>query len=207
VRKISKHSRIIIFNIMENIEMLKKLVIGFIALAAIGLFLFMQQPDDKSGKSVDAMSKTDSPLLSKLNELPPAPDFKLPDMDGEIHSLASYKGKPIIINFWATWCPPCRAELPSMNRGWAKIKDEGIAMIAVNVGESEDTIFTFTADYPIDFTVLLDESGEIIKQWPIKGLPTTFVVDGEGRLVYRAIGGREWDSDELLDIVRRLDKK
>jgi len=143
-------------------------------------------------------------LLTRLTDQPEAPAFDLPDMDGEAHSLASYRGRPVIVNFWATWCPPCRAELPSMNRGWAKIKDQGIAMIAINVGEDEETIFSFMGDYPIDFQVLLDQSGQTIQRWPIKGLPTTFVIDPEGRLVYRAIGGREWDADELLDLVRKL---
>jgi len=143
-------------------------------------------------------------LMTPLTDKPPAINFKLQDMDGKIHQLSDYKGQPVIINFWATWCPPCREELPSMNRGWAKIKSDGIAMIAINVGEDEDTIFTFTGDYPIDFTVLLDLSGEVINQWPIKGLPTTFVIDPQGRIVYRAIGGRQWDAEELLNLVRAL---
>jgi len=142
--------------------------------------------------------------LTQLPDKPDAPDFSLADMDGEMHSLMSYRGKPVIINFWATWCPPCRAELPSMNRGWEKVKDEGIEMLAINVGEDEDTIFKFTADYPIDFQVLLDKSGDAINHWPINGLPTTFVIDPDGKLAYRAIGGREWDSDQLLDMVRSL---
>ena len=133
-----------------------------------------------------------------------APGFELSDMDGEKRKLSDYKGKPVIINFWATWCPPCRAELPAMNRAWEKIKKENIEMLAVNVGEDEDTIFAFTGEYPIDFTVLLDETGEEIKKWPIRGLPTTFVLDKEGRIVYRAIGGREWDDEKLLNIVRKL---
>ena len=144
--------------------------------------------------------------LTELSNKPQAPAFNLQDMDGEKFSLATYKGKVLIVNFWATWCPPCRAELPSMNRGWDKIKNENIEMIAINVGEDEDTIYSFMADYPINFKVLLDQSGDIISQWPIKGLPTTFVVDAEGRIVYRAIGGREWDSDKLLNMVRALNK-
>lgn len=146
-------------------------------------------------------------LLTAISGKPEAPGFKLENMDSEIITLEHYRGRPVIINFWATWCPPCREELPSMNRAWDKIKNEDIAMVAINVGEDEDTIFTFMGDYPINFDLLLDTSGEIIAQWPIKGLPTTFVLDPDGRLVYRAIGGREWDAEELLDKVRSLKVK
>ena len=132
------------------------------------------------------------------------PAFKLKDLEGQLRNIDEWNGKVLLINFWATWCPPCRRELPAMNRAWKKLKDEGIVMLAVDVGEDEDTIFTFMADYPIDFTVLLDSSGEISASWPVVGLPTTFVLDKEGRLVYRAIGGREWDDEHLLEKVRAL---
>lgn len=133
-----------------------------------------------------------------------APDFSLPDTTGAMHKLSDYRGKVVIINFWTTWCPPCREELPSMNRAWHKIRDEGIAMLALNMGEDEDTIFIFSADYPTDFPVLMDQSGEVIEQWPVKGLPTTYVIAPDGRIAYRAIGSREWDDADLLDKVRAL---
>ncbi len=133
----------------------------------------------------------------------PAPDFELVDVDGDKHRLSDYRGKPLIINFWATWCPPCREEMPSMNRAWSKVKDD-VSMLAINVGEDEDTIFIFSADYPIDFPVLLDRSGEVIREWPVKGLPTTFVLDREGNIRYMAVGAREWDDDALLEIVKGL---
>ncbi len=142
--------------------------------------------------------------LTPLPDKKQAPALGLKDMDGVQHAIRDYRGQPVIINFWATWCPPCRRELPSMNRAWKKIKDEGIVMLAVDVGEDEDTIFTFMGDYPIDFTVLLDSSGEVSASWPVVGLPTTFVLDKQGRLVYRAIGGREWDDEALLEKIRAL---
>ncbi len=142
--------------------------------------------------------------LTSLPDKQAAPALVLKDMDGVQHAIRDYRGKPVIINFWATWCPPCRRELPSMNRAWKKIKDEGIVMLAVDVGEDEDTIFTFMGDYPIDFTVLLDSSGEVSASWPVVGLPTTFILDKQGRLVYRAIGGREWDDEALLEKIRAL---
>jgi len=133
-----------------------------------------------------------------------APDFTLPDTNGKTHHLSDYRGRPVIINFWTTWCPPCREELPSMNRAWHLIEEEGIAMLAINMGEDEDTIFIFSADYPTDFPVLMDQSGEVIEQWPVKGLPTTYVIAPDGTIAYRAIGSREWDAKELLDSVRAL---
>ena len=145
--------------------------------------------------------------LTLVKNAPPAADFSLPDMDGELHKLSDFRGKTVIVNFWATWCPPCRAELPSMNRAWAKIKDDDVVMIAVNVGEDEDTIFSFMGDYPIDFLMLMDQNSQVIESWPVKGLPTTYIVDPQGRLYYRAIGSRAWDSDTLLNKVRQLNQQ
>ncbi len=133
-----------------------------------------------------------------------APEFSLQDTKGKLHHLSDYRGRPVIINFWTTWCPPCREELPSMNRAWHKLEEEGIAMLAINMGEDEDTIFIFSADYPTDFPILMDQSGEVIEQWPVKGLPTTYVIAPDGTIAYRAIGSREWDAKELLDRVRAL---
>ena len=86
----------------------------------------------------------------------PAPDFELLDTNGKTHHLTDYCGRPVIINFWTTWCPPCREELPSMNRAWKQLEKEDIAMLAINMGEDEDTIFVFSADYPTDFPILMD---------------------------------------------------
>lgn len=134
----------------------------------------------------------------------PAPDFELQDTRGRIHRLTAYRGKPVIINFWATWCPPCREEIPSMNRAWRLLEQEDVVMLAINVGEDEDTIFMFSADYPADFPMLMDQTGKVIADYPVKGLPTTHVIAPDGSFAYRAIGGREWDDALLLDTVRAL---
>lgn len=145
-----------------------------------------------------------APPLTAVPGEEPAPLFTLPDTNGRLHRLADYRGRPVIINFWATWCPPCREEIPSMNRAWKILEQEDIVMLAVNVGEDEDTIFIFNADYPADFPILMDRTGRIIEQWPVMGLPTTYVVAPDGTLAYRAIGSREWDDRELLDMIRGL---
>ena len=140
--------------------------------------------------------------LTPLPDRPPAPDFVLMDMDGNQHQLSNYLGRVVIVNFWATWCPPCRAEMPSMQRAWEQLEKEGILMLGINVGEDEDTIFQFTANYPVAFPLLLDQDSKVINQWPVRGVPTTFVVDPKGRIAYRAIGGIQWDDPELLVLIR-----
>ncbi len=142
--------------------------------------------------------------LTEIPQRPLAPDFTLRDLDGNRHRLSDYRGRVVIVNFWATWCPPCRAEMPSMQRAWERLRKEGVVMLGIDVGEDEDTVFQFTADYPVEFPLLLDQDSSVIGRWPVRGLPTTFVVDPQGRLAYRAIGGREWDDPALLEQVRAL---
>ena len=151
-----------------------------------------------------ALPQTPGRGLTPLPDKAPAPQFVLSDLDGGIHRLSDYRGKVVIINFWATWCPPCREEMPSMQRAWEQLRGEGIGMLAINVGEDEDAVFQFTANYPVEFPLLLDQDSSVTAAWPVRGLPTTFVVDPGGRLVYRAIGGREWDDPGLLTRIRAL---
>ncbi|WP_457675412.1 TlpA family protein disulfide reductase [Thiolapillus sp.] len=144
--------------------------------------------------------------LTLLDDKPTVPDFTLKDVDGNSYRFSDLRGKVVIVNFWATWCPPCRAEMPSMQRAWEQLREEGILMLAIDVGEDEDAIFEFTASYPVDFPILLDTESTVSEAWEVKGLPTTFVIDQWGRKIYRAVGGREWDAPELLKKIRELKK-
>lgn len=143
-------------------------------------------------------------LLDPMPEKPPAPGFELAGPDGETYRLADMQGQPVIVNFWATWCPPCRAEMPAMQRAWERLQDEGVMLVAVNVGESKGEIEAFAEQVQVSFPLPMDTDMSVSQRWPMKGLPTTFVVDPEGRLVYRAQGERDWDDPALLDLVREL---
>lgn len=145
-----------------------------------------------------------SQTLTPMKSLPAAPDFEMVDMDDNNLKLSAQRGKVVIVNFWATWCPPCLKEMPSMQRAWEQLKDERVEMWAINVGETDEEILIFTARYPVDFPLLLDSDSSVTDQWPVIGLPSTFVIDKQGRIAYRAIGGREWDTQELLDKIRLL---
>lgn len=154
--------------------------------------------------SLPALAAADEPLLTPIPDTPAAPDFDLAGADGNRYRLADMRGRPVIVNFWATWCPPCRAEMPSMQRAWEQLKGEGIDLIAINVGDDAAAIAEFLADVPVAFPLPMDESSAVTQRWPLIGLPTTFVVDPDGRLVYEATGERAWDDPALLDLVRAL---
>ncbi len=142
--------------------------------------------------------------LTPVHHRPQAPDFELQGIDDETYRLRDYRGKVVVVNFWATWCPPCRKEMPSMRRAWERWRKHGIELLAVNVGESDDEVFAFAAEYDLKFPVLLDPSGRVVRQWGAIGLPSTFVVSPEGRVVYKATGAREWDSEEIFTLLREL---
>ena len=134
----------------------------------------------------------------------PAPALALPDLDGDMRDLSQQKGKIIIVNFWATWCPPCKAEMPSMQRAWEAVREEDMDIWAVHVGGPEDSVQQFVLDAELDFPILLDLKGTTPKTWDVLGLPATVVVDGQGRVRLAASGAREWDDPVILDQLRAL---
>jgi len=147
------------------------------------------------------------PLTHVLTAVPtgrPSPALKLTDLDGKLHDLAALKGKVVVVNFWATWCPPCRREMPSLERLRRALPD--VVVMAVDVGEDDDTVFAFTGTLnpAPEFPLLLDLNSAAMQAWKVKGLPSTFVIAPDGNLAYRAVGGREFDNPELIDQLRRL---
>jgi thiol-disulfide isomerase/thioredoxin len=147
-----------------------------------------------------------SHALTRLAEPLPAPDFVLEDMDGEPHPLRDYRGKVVLINFWATWCPPCRREMPSLENLYQKLRDQPFAILAINQWESPDHVFSYMGDLSVfpTFPILFDRKSEISEAFGVKGLPTSVVVDKQGRVVLRAIGGREFDHPEIERAIRAL---
>jgi peroxiredoxin len=146
----------------------------------------------------------ESGTLHKIDNKTIAPDFNLPDLNELQHKLSDYRGKIVIVNFWATWCPPCRFELPSMEQAYQKLKKHGVIMLAINVGEDADTIFSFTADYPVTFPLLLDRDASITKAFEVIGLPTSYIISPDGQLTYRVVGTREWNDDRVIGQILKL---
>lgn len=154
-----------------------------------------------------AQGKTD--LTSTLTPVAPrtlAKDFALKDLDGKTRHLSDYRGKVVLLNFWGSWCPPCRREMPSMERLYQNLKTEPFVVLAVNQSESLDLVFAYTGeiDPSPTFPMLLDIQGQVPPQWGVRGLPASFIVDKRGRIAYRAMGGREFDHPYIEKTLRAL---
>lgn len=147
-----------------------------------------------------------SHTLTTLKPAKAARNFTLPDLDGKPHKLSDYRGKVVLVNFWATWCPPCRREMPSMERLSQRLKDQPFVILAINQQEDPEQVFVFTGqlDPSPTFPILFDRDSKVANAWGVLGLPASFIVDKQGRVVYRAMGGREFDHLEIERSIRAL---
>ena len=130
--------------------------------------------------------------------------FELKDLNGSEVTLSDYKGKIVFLNFWTTWCPTCRIEMPSMEKLHRKFKDQNFTMVTINLQESASQVKEFFKEYKLTFTALLDSDGEVGIRYKIYSIPTTFILDKEGRIIARAVGPREWDSKESFALFGHL---
>ncbi|NKN31695.1 peroxiredoxin family protein [Marichromatium bheemlicum] len=142
--------------------------------------------------------------LAPLPAPQPAPGFTLQSSGGAPVALADYRGRVVILNFWATWCPPCRDEMPSMQRAYEALAADGVEILAINVDEDAATIAEFGARLGLDFPLLVDPASAVTLDYGVRGLPTSYVVDRDGRLVFDVLGDLAWDDPEVLDQVRAL---
>lgn len=127
-----------------------------------------------------------------------APALILLDTSGKKHDLQSYRGKVVVINFWATWCPPCVEEIPSLGRLQKVFSKDDLLVLSVDVGESKKEVETFLTQIPADFPVLLDSDGSVFKHWKVTAFPTTFVINKNGLIELAYYGGLEWDKPEVI---------
>ncbi|MDT8452245.1 MAG: TlpA disulfide reductase family protein [Gammaproteobacteria bacterium] len=133
-----------------------------------------------------------------------APNFELEDIDGAEFNLKSTRGRWVFLHFWASWCGPCRKEMPTIEALSKTLDADKLHFVLVNVAEEEDTIFKFLGIVAPNLTSLMDTDGQITEMWSPRGLPTTFLIDPEGRVRYQAVGGREWDQAAYLQFIRLL---
>ncbi|HUW28044.1 MAG TPA: TlpA disulfide reductase family protein [Sulfuriferula sp.] len=133
-----------------------------------------------------------------------AKSLVLTDMGGKKFDLASYRGRVVLVNFWATYCPPCLKEMPSMERLQQRMKGKPFAILAVDVGEQNADVQAFMKQVPVTFPVLMDRDARHFKAWKAYALPSSFVVDAQGRVRYVIFGGTEWDEPDALGKLMAL---
>lgn len=148
-------------------------------------------------------------LGHRLNPVTPpimAPDFELQDMDEKTHRLSNYRGQVVMLNFWATWCPPCRREMPSMEAVYQRLREQGLVVLAINEWESNDHVFAFMGQLSVfpSFPILFDQQGTVAEAFKVNGLPTTLVINTQGQIVYRAVGGRDFDDPEVVKLLQTV---
>lgn len=133
-----------------------------------------------------------------------APDFTLPSLDGTETSLSSFRGKVVLLNFWATWCPPCRAEMPSMETLYRTLAPDGFEIVAVDMQESEDVVRNYITENGHTFPVLLDRTGATGRTYAVRGIPTSYLIGRDGMVLGMTVGGRDWMDPSVLEAVRSL---
>lgn len=131
------------------------------------------------------------------------PRLELSDLDGKTHRLADYRGRAVLVNFWATWCAPCREEMPSFERLRASLDGRAV-VLAVNLAEPESRIRRFFDTVPVRFAVLLDRDGATAKAWQARVLPATYIVGPDGAIRYRHLGELDWSSPEVRELILKL---
>jgi len=134
-----------------------------------------------------------------------APDFTLTDLQGQKVMLSQFRGQVVLVNFWATWCPPCREEMPSMESLHRRFKDQGLVLLALNVDEDgAPAVIDFLKGKDYTFPILLDTGAEVQNLYQVFRFPETFVIDRNGNIVDRVIGGRNWMSDVMVKRINFL---
>lgn len=164
------------------------LIVCGIFAAGVGALVAVRAPDD-------------APRIGA-----PAPPAEVRDLEGRPVRLADLRGKVVFLNFWATWCAPCRDEAPSLERLYASLRERGFELLGVSVdaaGEA-DAIRAFQREFALSFPILVDPDKEAYRAYGATGVPETFLIDADGRLVERFIGPRNWDEPRYARALRRL---
>ncbi len=166
-----------------------------------------REPDLRPRQDLRLNQTADS--FSTLGIIPPAHqveafDFSVESLSGKIDKLSDYRGKVVFLNFWATWCGPCRMEIKEIDTLYKALHKEDFTVMALSIKEDSKKVSNFMKSYDADFPVYLDSTGVVATAYGIFGIPTTFIIGPDGMIVGRAIGPREWGSAESINFMRNL---
>jgi len=142
--------------------------------------------------------------LEEYPEVGPTPPLVINDLGGNPHRLDDYRGQVVLLNFWASWCPPCIHEMPVLERLKQRLSEQPFEILAVNVGEKKYRVWKFLKLINFDLPVLLDEHKDTFNAWGASVLPTSFLLDKQGHIRYRVQGDIEWDNEDVIALIEAL---
>lgn len=169
----------------------------YLAVVIAGTFIFLSQMAECYAQGFD-------PLLYDNSIGAKAPDFTLKDVSGKDVSLSSFKGKPVLLNFWATWCPYCRKERAHLNALYKEYRDRGLIILSVSTDQSAAKVKEYLKQTPAEFTVLSDSSGTASSLYSVGGLPTSYLINRDGIIKHRFVGFREWTEAGSKSLIDKL---
>jgi len=144
------------------------------------------------------------PNLEPMKDASPTPDFTLPDLSGKKTSLKDFRGKLVLLNFWATWCVPCREEMPAMERLYQQFKSKGFIILAVDVKDNRKDALQFLKELKITYPVMFDPEGEVGLLYGAWGLPATYLIGPKGEGLARMWGPAAWDGADAKQLIQQL---
>jgi peroxiredoxin len=173
----------------------------FVCPAILGVLVFSLS----FGSITHASNASSTPGIVIVNPQEEAPDFTLPALSGEEIRLADFKDKVVLINFWATWCGPCRDEMPAMELLWRRFKDQGFVILAISVDNgSKNRINTFIRKLGLTYPVLLDPKEHVSDRYKLFGLPTSYLIARNGKIAGKVAGPLDWSSPEVASVIERM---
>jgi len=173
----------------------------FVICAAFFIFLPYQAEAQVSPEAARALRDANIQVLGQRID---PPDFSLPLLTGGNASLSSYRGKVVIMNFWATWCPPCRVEMPSMETLYRRFNAQGLEILAIDIGEDASMVRQFIRDSGYTFPIMFDSANRVSSIYGIEAIPTTYIIDREGKIIGRIVGSIMWDNQRVIAAIDAL---
>ncbi|MFP3091286.1 TlpA family protein disulfide reductase [Treponema sp. TIM-1] len=184
---------------------MRKIFFLILCIIGLGASLFPQSPREGTKGIPQRVSTAFTAAgVPVLREPVPLIDFDLPLLDGTTRNTRDLRGKVLFLNFWATWCGPCRAEMPSMETLYRRFKNQGLEFLAVNLQESRKVVSAFMDQLGLSFPAALDQQGSVGAAYGVMAIPTTYIVDREGRIIARVTGSLNWDNPKLFSAFDTL---
>ena len=175
------------------------------ALVVTAFFLSVNQFQPEANAEDDELDKLFKEMgIGKIDSRKEPVDFSLVRLDAKIIRLSEYQGKIVFLNFWATWCAPCRIEMPAMQKLHDKYKDQNFAMIAVSLKENVQQVRSYIKKNKLTFTILVDPKGKAAQQFRVISIPTTIIINKQGIIIGHAIGPRTWESKKSFALFKKL---